>query len=336
MNIRTSRDLGKPVVAVIGLGNISKRHRKNIRLLYPGAAIVAVSASGREPLEAVENADLVAVSLAEAIALQPAFAIVASPASAHAGHACALMQAGIPALIEKPIAASVADSLVILNTQKQTRTPAAVAYCLRYLPSAQIVKQALCNQQLGAIYTVHINIGQYLPDWRPGSDYRESVSAQRKLGGGVLLELSHELDYLQWLFGNQNVQYACLRNSQELALEVDEIADLVLSNDKGTLSLLHLDFLQKSPCRRCIIIGSEARLEWDLIRNSVALHDRQGERLLYSDSAWDKNLMYMNMITDFVALSQGEGNQCIRLVEAFQTVSLIEQIRTKATQGTVQ
>lgn len=321
---------------MIGLGNISKRHRKNIRLLYPESTIVAVSASGREPIEAVENADLVAVSLAEAIALQPTFAIVASPASGHASHACALMQAGIPTLIEKPVAATVAEGLAILNAQHQTHTPAAVAYCLRYLPSARIVKQAICSQKLGAIYTSHINIGQYLPDWRPGSDYRESVSAQQKLGGGVLLELSHELDYLQWLLGEQNVQYACLRNSQELALEVDEIADLILSNDKGTLSVLHLDFLQKSACRRCVIIGSEARLEWDLIRNSVALHDRKGEHLLYSDSAWDKNLMYMNMITDFASLIQGEGNQCISLTEAVETVSLIEQIKTKATQGTVQ
>ena len=326
----------QPTVTVIGLGNISKRHRKNIRLLYPASTIVAVSASGRQPIEAVENADVVAASLAEAIALKPDFAIVASPASGHAGHACALMQAGIPTLIEKPIAATVADGLALLNIQNQTKTPAAVAYCLRYLPSARVVKQVLCSQKLGAIYTAHINIGQYLPDWRPGSDYRESVSAQKKLGGGVLLELSHELDYLQWLLGKQNIQYACLRNSQELALDVDEIADLVLGNDKGTLSILHLDFLQKSACRRCILIGSEARLDWDLINNSVRLHDRQGEHLLYSDSAWDKNLMYMNMIADFAAMIQGEGNQCISLTDAFETISLIEQIKTKAIQGTVQ
>lgn len=336
VKVKTSEDFTAPTVAVIGLGNISKRHRKNIKELFPESKIIAVSASGRRPAELIENADLVALSLAQAIALNPTFAIVASPATLHVEHACALMSAGIPTLIEKPITTTVAEGMALLQIEFETRTPAAVGYCLRYLPSARFVKKALESQMLGVIYTAHINIGQYLPNWRPGADYRESVSAQKELGGGVLLELSHELDYLQWLLGRQDVHYACLRTSRELCLDVDEVADLVLVSERGTVSVLHMDFLQKSACRRCTLIGSKARLDWDLLENSVTLYDERGGRVLYRDSEWDKNIMYVDMVRDFAALIQGKVNECIRIAEGFETVSLIDAVRTKAIQGIVQ
>jgi predicted dehydrogenase len=70
-----------------------------------------------------------------------------------------------------------------------------------FLPSLIEFKRQIFSEKLGKIYSIRAEIGQYLPGWRPESDYRICVSVQQKLGGGVLLELSHEIDYLSWIFG---------------------------------------------------------------------------------------------------------------------------------------
>ena len=75
------------------------------------------------------------------------------------------------------------------------------AYNLRFLPSLQAYRERIQFGVIGKVLSVRCEIGQYLPSWRPGSDYRQAVSASRALGGGALLELSHEIDYLRWIFG---------------------------------------------------------------------------------------------------------------------------------------
>ncbi|MDN3684015.1 Gfo/Idh/MocA family oxidoreductase [Vibrio sinaloensis] len=193
------------------------------------------------------------------------------------------------------------DALRLASVAKATQTPVAVGYCLRYLPSAVKVHQLLQTQAIGTLYNVYVEIGQYLPDWRPSKDYRDSVSANANLGGGALLELSHELDYSQWLLGPLAIQFAQLRSSQELALEVEDMADIIATTESGALVNIHLDFLQRKAHRRCRFVGSQGVIEWDLISNRVVQTSDGGEQVIYSDSEWDKNQMYLNMLSDFVS-----------------------------------
>ena len=322
-------------VAVIGLGNIAKRHRENLKLRFPDAIVLAMSASGRVVDETIKDADQIIDNLSALIECKPNFVIVASPAPFHAEHAIPLIQAGIPVLIEKPIAANVLDSDRLQEASRLHQVPVGVGYCLRYLSSAQKIKDILNDGLIGNVYNVFAQVGQYLPDWRVGKDYGQSVSANQKLGGGALLELSHELDYLYWLFGPLSLQYSQLRNSNELDLDVEELADVVLTTNSGIVCNLHLDFLQKQTQRNCSIIGSKGRLDWDLIQNTITLHTDAGDSALYSSNLRDNNLMYLAMIDDFVALMNNANSdqQCITFKEAAQTVVLIEQIKRHATWG---
>lgn len=314
-------------VAVIGLGNISIRHRKNLKHLYPSASVYAMSASGQITTVDVSDCDVFVSSVEELIQHCIEFAIVASPATLHAVHAIPLLKAGIPVLIEKPLAASLADCEAIRLASHEYNTPVAIGYCLRYLPSAIIMKNMLTEQKIGRFYNMQAETGQYLPDWRPSKDFRQSVSVCAKLGGGVLLELSHEFDYIKWLLGSLKIEYAILRSSEELGLLVEDIADVVLSCTAGAIATVHLDFLQRKAHRKCRLIGSEGSLEWDLIQNSVSLNSAKGIEVIYCDPTWDKNQMYLSMITDFVNLIQGAENKSISIDDATQTVALIEQIK---------
>lgn len=317
-------------VAVIGLGNIAIRHRHNLKLLFPEANVYAMSASGRVPTEVVSDSDVLVGSVDELVRRQVELVIVASPAPFHASHAIPLIKASIPTLIEKPVTSNVRDAECLSQIVRQSQTPIGVGYCLRYLSSSLRIKELLEEGILGEMYNVFIHIGQYLPDWRPTEDYRESVSASKYLGGGALLELSHELDYAQWLLGNLKVEYAILRSSKELDLDVEDIADILLSSETGVVCNIHLDFLQRSPQRKCSFIGARGRLDWDLIRNTITFVGCQGVEVVYSNPDWDKNQMYLAMLQDFIDQIKGQNHRCISLDVAMKTIQLIETIKKKA------
>ena len=314
-------------IAVIGLGNISIRHRRNLRQLYPMASIYGMPASGRPSTETISDCDVLVTSIEELIEHKVKFAIVASPASLHTVHAIPLIKAGIPLLIEKPVATSMADCNAISDASREHNVPVAVGYCLRYLPSAAILKKMLDEQEIGHLHNAMIETGQYLPDWRPSKDYRTCVSARAELGGGVLLELSHEFDYTQWLLGPLKVEHAVLRSSETLGLSVEDTADVLAINASGVIAYIHLDFLQRKAHRKCRFIGSEGTLEWDLIQNQVTLISASGSHIIYSDAEWDKNKMYLAMIKDFVHLIDGKESSIVNLKDASSTVALIDKIK---------
>lgn len=318
-------------VAVIGLGNIATRHRRNLKYLFPEIRLLAMSASGRIPDETISDCDQVVSSIEELIQQGVELALVGSPAPFHAQHAIPLLEAGIPTLIEKPVAADVEDTKKLLAVAYHTQTPVAVGYCLRYLPSAQVVKQLLDEESIGTLLNAQVEIGQYLPDWRPTKDYRDTVSAQACLGGGALLELSHELDYTQWLLGELDVQFSHLRSSTQLGLEVEDLVDTLATTESGAVVSIHLDFLQRQAFRRCRFVGTQGTIEWDLIKNEVRQTLLTEPSVIYSAPDWDKNQMYLNMIVDFVAKIEGKTNACIDLNQAAKTIELIETIQCGAT-----
>ena len=319
-------------VAVIGLGNIATRHRRNLKSLFPNVELLVMSASGRIPTDEISDSDGIVTSIEALIEANVELVIVASPAPFHALHSIPLIEAGIPTLIEKPVTTTSEDANAIQKAIDEHGTPVAVGYCLRYLPSAQKLKVLLDNKVIGTLYNMHIDIGQYLPDWRPNKDYRDCVSTNEKLGGGALLELSHELDYAQWLLGPLDLQHAILRSSDELDLQVEDMADILALTESDVVASIHLDFLQRKAHRQCSFVGSEGRIDWDLIQNQLILTTAEEIKVLYSEPEWDKNQMYLAVVTDFIQMIKQQPHDCIKVNEAVLTVDLVSEIKQKAGQ----
>mgnify|MGYP003627310203 CR=1 FL=1 len=313
--------------AVIGLGNIAKRHRSNLKKMFPEVDIIAMSASGRLPSELICNSDSIASNIQSIIDYNVDMAIIASPASFHSMHAIPLIEAGIPVLIEKPVSTSIEDAKAIVKAKNEYQVNAGVGYCLKYLSSALFVKKFIESGRAGKTLNANIEIGQYLPDWRPNTDYKQSVSAVQSLGGGALFELSHEIDYAQWLFGKLSVEHAVIRNTGELDIEVEDVADILATSQSGCVVSFHLDFLQRQASRKCKIIFSRGALVWDLIKNQVLWSDETGESVLFSDELWDKNKMYLNMLSDFNNKNKSDSFSSIE--SSLTVIELIIDLKTK-------
>ncbi len=313
--------------AVIGMGSIAKRHVANLRLLYPEGKIFVVSSSGKNK-NGIAGADAV-IGMDQLISSNPGYVVVASPAPFHVDTARMLLERNISVLIEKPLASTYETSVAFDDFCKRKKGEArvGVGYCLRFLPSAQFVKEYLEGNHLGALYNVECNVGQYLPGWRVDKSFKESVSASKALGGGALLELSHELDFLLWMLGDLTLKHSWLRNTHELGLDVEEIADLILVSQKGVYVSVHLDFIQKSTQRKCEFIGEKGRLVWDLVENSVKLYRSKLVETLYLAVDYDRNKMYVDMLRAFENLERQEFDRIATVESSTKVMKLIDEAK---------
>lgn len=317
---------------VVGSGSIARRHLANFRHLLPDAEVGCVSASGR-PLaigETVATTQL--TSMAAAIEWAPNLAVVASPAPLHLDHACLLLDAGIPVLIEKPLSDSFDRVRAAAPLLFHHRDRIEVAYNLRFLSSARRMKTLIDEGCVGRILGLRIEVGQYLPDWRPQVDYRRQVSANRSLGGGVLLELSHELDYLTWMFGHFDQVFCIAINSGQLEIDVEDSADILLSRGDLTAQV-HLDFLQRRVSRECKVIGSIGTLHWDLVANRISLDRPGSDDVLFSDPTFDRNETYIEQLRGFIEVAAGRAAPRITLDDGLAVLDLVEAMRESSATG---
>ncbi len=316
---------------VVGSGSIARRHIANLRKIAPDCEVGCVSASGRMLSLDETGATIIFPKLQEAIAWNPLFAVIASPAPFHLANATEVLESNIPVLIEKPLTDSIESFVRVSGLLDRHKHQVGVGYNLRYLSSAKKMKELVDAHAVGRISSILVDMGQYLPDWRPGTDYRSNVSARRSLGGGVLLELSHEFDYVTWLFGRFDHVYCLASNSGQLAIDVEDRADVVLSRADGLVVHLHMDFLQRKATRVCKVIGEQGNLVWDLIANSITLENQNGVQVLFADQGADRNEMYLEQLKHFSDVVNGQAIPNVGLDDAVYVVRLIDAMRASAT-----
>lgn len=259
-------------ILIVGLGSIGKRHLRLARKLLPNADIRILR--HQECALTPEDADGCFSSLEQAIDFLPQLAVIASPSTFHMGAAHPLAQAGVHLLVEKPLSASLDDIPQLLEICREQGTVLLTGYNLRFLPSLQRFRDLLHENVIGRVLSVRCEIGQYLPSWRPDCDYRHGVSARRELGGGALLELSHELDYLRWIFGEVDGVKATLSRQSDLEIDVEDTAHLILGfrpADDGhqLVGTANLDFIRHDTTRLCTAIGENGSLRWNGLTGGV-------------------------------------------------------------------
>jgi predicted dehydrogenase len=286
-------------ILLISLGSIGRRHLRNTKELLPDAELcVWRHKPGDIPAEA-EGVAMV-YSLQDALAFAPDAVMVSSPASFHGVQCAPFAQDGTPIFVEKPLEASVAGLPPLQAALEVGQGLLFVGYVLRFQPIMAALRDVLMSGVIGEVRTAHISTGQYLPDWRPDSDYREGVSAKADLGGGVLLELSHELDYARWFFGPPSSVTAEAGKMSALEMDVEDSATVIYGylDKRVTISV---DFLQRVAVMTLKVVGSEATLEADLIAETARIVAPSGVTDLHLPQLAQGNEMYLRQFDAFFA-----------------------------------
>jgi predicted dehydrogenase len=262
MNSRPSQPLR---VLVAGTGSIGRRHVDSIRNIVPEARFELLRRSDAEDEFARSIGATISTDLGAALSSRPDAAIIATPSAHHADLAVACLQAGIPMYIEKPVVTDRAQWQAVSAAARAAADLPVLCGCnLRFLPSLARARQLIREGAIGRVVRVSMQVGQWLPDWRPGGDFRTSYSASRAQGGGVVFDLVHELDAALWIFGEFERMQALGGHFSSLDIETEDAAVIVLARREGPVVSIGLDYVAREPVRRYEFIGERGTLIWDL------------------------------------------------------------------------
>ena len=263
----------------------------------------------------------------DAIKWNPSAAIIASPASDHIWQANILLELGIPVLIEKPVGTGTESENNLKNLLKySTKTNAAVGYVLRHSPCANFLKNKLREDKLGKIIEADFHCASWLPSWRE-NDYRKSVSSQRATGGGILLEMSHEIDMAFWLFDEIKVigKYFWNSNTLEIDKDVEDVALIIGKNNQNIGITIRLNFCTQIDCRKITIRGIKGELIWDILGNKVFFNSKNASEVFKSDILIKD--LYKIQLEDFAESIISNKSQVCSLKEGLETLEFIKNLK---------
>jgi len=260
-------------VLIIGLGSIAKKHIHALHDLGVTDIWALRSSQNSPKLEGVKNIYF----YSEIEDKNFDFFLISNVTSKHSETIEKLLKFKKPFFIEKPVFEVVNETNIkLVNRLMEAKIPTYVACSLRFLDSLREVKKLVKNSRINE---VNIYSGSYLPNWRPGTDFRKSYSASKELGGGVHIDLIHELDYLYWIFGKPNNTNSTFSSKSSLDISSYDYANFLWKYDHYNANVV-LNYYRRDTKRTMEIITSEETFLVDLMENKIL---RNNEEIFYSN-----------------------------------------------------
>lgn len=295
-------------VLVAGLGSIGRRHVRNLRAL--GVEDLVLYRTGRSTLSLEEFEGLPQESnLEAALAHRPDAALVCNPSSLHLSVAIPAAESGAHVFVEKPLATTLEGLPLLQAALVGSETRLQVGFQYRFHPGLLTVRQLLSEERIGRPIYARAEYAEYLPDWHPWEDYRDSYAAREELGGGVMHTLSHPFDYLRWLFGEVESVSAEIWRSGALELGVEDGAEVYLRFHNQLQASVHLNYNRRPPSQRLEVTGTSGLLRWDFFEREVACWSADGQSWTrYPDPPdFERNFMFLEEMRHFLNVVEGNG-----------------------------
>ena len=218
------------------------------------------------------------------------------------------------------------DHKFIFNLIKKNNIKIKSGYCLRLHPAVIELKKIIDNN-LKNILKININTNSYLPSWRK-QNYKNSVSAKKIEGGGVINELSHELDLILYLFGKPKSLYANYLNTNYLKIDTEDVADIIFSMNKKLNLNLHIDFCSLFEKREVeVILKNKKKILLDLNKNCISISNLK--KTITKNFNLKKNFYVNAQITEMIKISNNSNKTSwmSELKDAIYVLYIIKQIR---------
>jgi len=320
---------------IAGLGSIGRRHFRNLIAL--GEKDIVLLRTRKATLPDDELAGYpVETDLDEALKKhQPDAVIVANPTSMHLDVAIPAAEAACDILLEKPVSNSLDRLDVLKNAVEKSRSKILIGFQFRYHPALNKAREIIQSRELGQLLTVHAHWGEYLPQWHPWEDYRQSYAARADLGGGVIGTLTHPLDYMRYLLGDVDSISSFNGHISPLEIDVEDVAEISLKFANGAMGGVHVNYFQRPPVHRLEIVGTKGTLRWDNA-DGILHHFRMPAAFgSYSDSppapvmesfsppeGFERNQLFLAQTRHFIEIVRGEKEPVCDLQDGIQALRL--------------
>lgn len=296
-------------VIVIGYGSIGQRHARLLKQL--GCEVAVVSSR-------IVDHPMVFTNIAAAIeGWKPEYVVLANKTHEHHDSLSKLAQFDFEGrvLVEKPLFDQMREM------PKNRFACIAVAYNLRFHPLITKLRDLLADQRSLSAFAY---VGQYLPQWRPSTDYRLSYSAKRAEGGGVLRDLSHELDYMNWLFGGWVRLTALGGHFSHLEIDSDDFYTLLLEMNRCPVVSIHVNYLDRSVRREVLVHTDQHSIKVDFVKGLIEIDGNTELVKVERDETY---------LGEHKAMLAGDFNKLCSDLEGLALMDMIESAEEAAGKG---
>ena len=322
-------------ILIAGLGSIGRRHFRNLIAL--GEKDIVLYRTNKATLPDDELAGYpVETDLAEALKKhQPQAVIVSNPTALHMDAAVPAAQAGCAILLEKPISHDLSRGDELRQTAEKSGSKILVGFQFRYHPTLNKAKELITAGAIGKVLTVHAHWGEYLPNWHPWEDYRQSYAARADLGGGVIVTLTHPLDYLRYLLGEVQALWSFNGHISPLEMDVEDVAEIGLKFASGAIGGVHLNYVQRPPVHRLEIVGAGGTLRWDNADGLLTLRQMPdvfgvvnsqpapaAEQRYPLPDGFERNQLFVAQTRHFLEVASGESDPVCTLNDGIRALEL--------------
>jgi predicted dehydrogenase len=331
-------------ILIAGLGAIGQRHARNLRALCGnafeltayrsrGLTHVVTETLGRDDAHDVEQALGIAASFADldtALAAKPDAVFVCTPTSLHLSVALRAAEAGCHVFVEKPVSHTL-DGVTRLAAAVRRHSLVAVVGCQwRFHPCVVRLRDMLARGTLGSLETAEIDYAEYLPDWHPYEDYRESYAARSALGGGVVLTQIHDYDLAWWLFGPVSSVRATGGHLSDLEIDVEDTVEATLAARSCPVTVRQ-SFAARPPRRTVTVRGALGVATLDLFAATLVVSPVPAESLAVP--GYQRNEMFRAEAENFLACVAGRAEPVAPLADGIAVLTVAIGVKESMTTG---
>jgi len=316
-------------ILVVGAGSIGRRHIRNLNVLGHKNIDLAEPAPRPDLMKGLAINETYP-SLTDALGSGKNYdaAFICTPPVYHLPAAVELAKRKTDIFIEKPLSQSLKGVDTLNKTVKKNRVIAMVGYNQRFNFGIRRIKSCIEEGCLGRkLYYIRAEVGQYLPDWRPEQDYRKNYTAIKKLGGGIILDASHEIDYVLWLSGSRVSDLKAIYcKVSDLETDVEDLAEIIMRFENGLVASIHLDMVTRGYNRYCKVVGEKGQIKWTFKEDTLETHT-SGKKPATKKYKLDPNHSYIEELKHFLNCVKSRSTPLSNLETAKETLEIVEKIK---------
>lgn len=308
-------------IGLIGFGSIGRRHYENIKK-YTKNIVILSSRKDLKNMPIVHNwQNFTDLGTYEAI-------FIFNEPFKHVSTIKKCISINPQAIfVEKPLSHNSKDLLALSKILKKKNISLFVGYNFHFLKSLQEIRKIIQSKKLGKIYYMRVSVGQDLREWR-SRDYRLNYAAKKERGGGVMLDLVHEINYAGWLLGELLIsKTSVIKKISNLEIDTEDCADSIFISKKGTIVSVHQDYLRIPLKRSLDIVGEKGSLEWDHSSNIMKVQFK--EKTIKKKLVSKRNEMFSEELKFFFS-SVKKKKFFTNIEEAIRDITNVEYLKKHA------
>ena len=310
----------------MGFGSIGKRHLEN--LISIGIKQITVISKKEKPNSLIFNEIEFLKNISEIKFYGYNIAVICTPPSEHKQNFKDLLNKKIYNFyIEKPISNCVSSAIQILKLAKENKCNVFIGFDLRFDPGLNLINDLIKSNKLGKVLFFSSEVGQNLRDWRI-TNYENSYSAKKSLGGGVMLDLIHEFDYLFWIFGRYDSLFGINKKISDLNIETEDISMNILEFKNGVLGRVSLDYIQKHFTRKMKVVFEHGTILWDYNKSYLKKYTKDKTENI-DFTPLERNSRFKLIMKTFLnkILKNEDSNLLVDLEESIYTLRIVEELK---------